>query len=112
MIYKQFKLETLAKESKKLGLIRQELKSENSKLDDRIANLTAEENQAKRKANRGRLEEEKMCDQVRIQRKVEEAELEYFRSESEREIEETIEELAVLNSEVAALKDQKKLFGG
>lgn len=112
MIYKQLKLETLAKESKKLGLMRQELKSENSKLDDRIANLTAEENQAMREANRGRLNEEKMCDQVRIQRKVEEAELEYFRSESAREIEETIKELDVLASEVAALKDQKKLFGG
>lgn len=112
MIYKQLKLETLANESKKLGLMRQELKSENSKLDDRIANLTAEENQAMREANRGRLNEEKMCDQVRIQRKVEEAELEYFRSESAREIEETIKELAVLASEVTALKDQKKLFGG
>ncbi|MBU3557437.1 hypothetical protein ICN18_07330 [Polynucleobacter sp. Ross1-W9] len=112
MIYKTLKLETLAKESKKLGLMRQELKSENSKLDDRIANLTAEENQAMREANRGRLHEEKMCDQVRIQRKVGEAELEYFRSESAREIEETIKELAVLANEVAALKVQKKLFGG
>lgn len=65
-----------------------------------------------REANRDRLNEEKICDQVRIQRKIEEAELEYFRSESEREIEETIKELAVLNSEVAALKNQKKLFGG
>lgn len=112
MIYKKLKLGALSKESKTLDLMRQELKSENSKLDDRIANLTAEENQAMREANRGRLNEEKMCDQVRIQRKVEEAELEYFRSESAREIEETIKELAVLASEVAALKDQKKLFGG
>lgn len=111
MIYKHLKLDALAKENNKLGLIRQELKSENSKLDDRIANLTAEENQAMRKANRARLNEEKMRDQIRIERKAEESDLEYFRSESLREAEETNKELAVLANEVAALKIQKNLFG-
>jgi hypothetical protein len=112
MIYKHLKLDALSKETKKLDLMRQELKTENSKLDDRIANLTAEENQAMREAKRGRLNEESMLDEVRIQRKAEEENMEYFRSESAWEIEETKKELAILDKEVTALKDQKKLFGG
>lgn len=112
MIYKLLKLEALAEEGKKLELIRQELKSENSKLDDRIANLTTEENQAMRQANRIRLNEEKMCEEAQIQRKAAEDEFEYFRSESAREMEEKEKELATIASEVEALKIQKNLFGG
>jgi exonuclease VII large subunit len=112
MIYKLLKLKALDQESRKLELMHQELKSENSKLDDRIANLTAEENQAIRQANIARLHEEKIRDQVRVQRKAEEDDLEYFRSESAQEVEETNKEYAALVSEVAALKAQKKLFGG
>lgn len=112
MIYKLLKLEALAQEGKKLELIRQELKSEHSKLDDRIANMTAEENQAMRQVNMARLNEEKIRDQVRIQRKTEEDDFEHFRSESAREMEEKEKELATLASEVEALKIQKNLFGG
>ena len=112
MIYKKLKLGALSKESKKLDLMRQELKSENSKLDDRIANLTAEENQAMREANMARLFEEEKLNDVRTTRKTEEDELEFYKAECLRAKAETDKELYDLYAEVRALEDQKKLFGG
>lgn len=108
IIYKNLKLRALAEERKKLELIRQELKSEHSKLDDRIANLTAEENQAMRQANMIRLNEEKILIQVQIERKAEEEYLEKLRSESAEEK----EKIAKAASELVSLKAQKMLFGG
>ena len=108
MIYKKLKLRALAEERKKLELVRQELKSEHSKLDDRIANLTAEENQAMRQANMIRLNEEKILIQVQIERKAEEEYLEKLRSESAEEK----EKVAKAASELVSLKAQKMLFGG
>ena len=112
MIYNKLKLGALSKESKKLDLMRQELKSENSKLDDRIANLTAEENQAMREANMARLFEEEKLNDVRTTRKTEEDELEFYKAECLRAKAETDKELYDLYAEVRALEDQKKLFGG
>lgn len=112
IIYKLLKLESLDQEAKKLDLARKELRSENSKLDDRITNLTAEENQAMRQANRARLIEEEKLNEVRTTRRTEEDELELYKAECLLAKAETDKELYDLYAEVRALEDQKKLFGG
>jgi hypothetical protein len=111
MIYKHLKLDALAKETKKLDLIRQELKSGNSKLDDRIANLTQEENTAMRRANMERLYQERMRDKAIVEHQTAKIDLENFRSESEIEKEKSKKERDALVEEIDALKTKQDLFG-
>jgi len=112
LIYKVLKLEALDQESKKLELIRQQLKSERSELDDRIANLTQEENTAMRRANMERLYQERMRDKAIVEHQTAKIDFDKFRSESAEETEKTEKERDELAEEIEALKTKKRLFGG
>lgn len=119
MIYKLLKLEGLAKKGKELdlafkelGLAFEKLDLKNAELDGRIANFTAEENQALRLANRERLIEEAMLNEVRTKRRHEEGEFEFFKSECLLVVAEREKEIDRLYAEAAELMAKNKLFGG